>query len=47
MTIKCYFDCTWTGPECTVDQNGKITSTDKADKGELASINETSSEPQS
>ena len=33
MTIKCYFDCSWTGPEATVDESGKITHTDKASKG--------------
>lgn len=29
MAIKTYFDCQWTGPQITVDDNGKITSEDK------------------
>lgn len=39
MTIKCYFDCTWTGPEATVDSKGKISNVDKADKREPPPIN--------
>lgn len=35
MTIKCYFDCSWTGPNATVDQNGKITNMDKESKREF------------
>ncbi|KAF2875824.1 cyclophilin-like domain-containing protein [Massariosphaeria phaeospora] len=27
MTIKVYFDCTWTGPEVQVDSKGNVTST--------------------
>ncbi|KAF2002131.1 hypothetical protein P154DRAFT_431593 [Amniculicola lignicola CBS 123094] len=27
MVIKTYFDCTWTGPEVTVDAKGNVTST--------------------
>jgi peptidylprolyl isomerase len=25
MVIKTYFDCSWTGPEVTVDQKGNVT----------------------
>ena len=28
MAIKTYFDCEWTGPQITVDDNGKILSKD-------------------
>ena len=35
MTIKCYFDCTWTGPELSCDENGKITNKDMSDKRKL------------
>lgn len=35
MTIKTYFECTWTGPEYKVDKDGKITSRDNDIKGEL------------
>lgn len=33
MTIKCFFDCTWTGPEIKVDASGKETSKDNEVKG--------------
>jgi len=39
MVIKCYFDCTWTGPEAQVDSNGKITSMDKGEKPREGRIN--------
>jgi peptidylprolyl isomerase len=28
MAIKTYFDCQWTGPQITVDDNGKVISKD-------------------
>lgn len=36
MTKTVYFDCSWTGPDVTVDSNGKVTNIDKSggDKGE-------------
>jgi peptidylprolyl isomerase len=27
MAIKAYFDCTWTGPQVDVDNNGNVTRT--------------------
>lgn len=33
MVIKCYFDCSWTGPKAQVDQSGNITSLDKSEQG--------------
>ena len=30
MTVKVYFDCKWTGPEVTVDSNGKVTNIDRS-----------------
>ena len=32
MTIKAYFDVTWTGPEYQCDASGKITSKDDSPK---------------
>lgn len=29
MTIKAYFECTWTGPQMTCDATGKVTSKDE------------------
>lgn len=29
MVIKCYFDCSWTGPKAEVDGNGKVTNLDQ------------------
>ena len=34
MTIKVYFDCTWTGPQVNVDANGKKVNTDDSVKGQ-------------
>jgi len=39
MTIKAYFDCTWTGPELQTDGSGKVTSKDMADKPRSGRIN--------
>jgi len=39
MTIKCYFDCTWTGPQLTADASGKITNKDTAEKPRSGRIN--------
>lgn len=35
MVKKVFFDCTWTGPEATVDSNGKVTNMDKESKRKL------------
>lgn len=35
MVMKVFFDCTWEGPQATVDASGKVTSTDKEIKGKL------------
>ena len=37
MVKKAYFDCTWTGPEVQVDQEGNVTKTG-AVKGKCPSI---------
>ncbi|KAL1305692.1 hypothetical protein AAFC00_007283 [Neodothiora populina] len=39
MTIKCYFDCTWTGPQINVDASGRKTSSDDAIKERSGRIN--------
>lgn len=33
MAIKTYFDCQWTGPQITVDDNGKVLSKDDSAVG--------------
>jgi hypothetical protein len=45
MADECCSDCTWTGPEATVDANGKVTSMDKSDKRKTAPINASYSHP--
>ncbi|KAK3676752.1 phosphatidylinositol transfer protein csr1 [Recurvomyces mirabilis] len=39
MVKKVYFDVTWTGPEVTVDSNGKPTNTDKSSASRSGRIN--------
>merc|ERR1712070_956482 len=39
MVMKVFFDCTWEGPQATVDASGKITSTDKEIKERSGRIN--------
>ena len=34
MVVRCFFDCTWTGPEVEVDSKGNVTKTG-AVKGKL------------
>ena len=36
MVKKVYFDCTWTGPEVSVDGKGSVTSQGSTPKGEKA-----------
>merc|ERR1712232_1522909 len=39
MVMKVFFDCTWEGPQATVDASGKVTSTDKEIKERSGRIN--------
>ncbi|KAK5107304.1 phosphatidylinositol transfer protein csr1 [Meristemomyces frigidus] len=39
MVKKVYFDVSWTGPEATVDDNGKVTSMDKSNAPRTGRIN--------
>nr|POE62989.1 peptidyl-prolyl cis-trans isomerase, mitochondrial [Quercus suber] len=39
MTVKAYFDVSWTGPKLTADANGNVTNVDKSDQPRTGRIN--------